>query len=68
MIKAVSPEGVTSRFTYDAYGNIKTVKLGSGSQTISASAVYTANGDQVSSVTDAWARPPPMATTPRQAF
>ena len=51
--KAVSPEGVTSRFTYDAYGNIKTVKLGSGSQTISASAVYTANGDQVSSVTDA---------------
>ena len=53
VIKAVSPEGVTSRFTYDAYGNIKTVKLGSGSQTISASAVYTANGDQVSSVTDA---------------
>ena len=53
MIKAVSPEGVTSRFTYDTYGNIKTVKLGSGSQTISASAVYTANGDQVSSVTDA---------------
>ena len=51
--KAVSPEGVTSRFTYDTYGNIKTVKLGSGSQTISASAVYTANGDQVSSVTDA---------------
>ena len=53
VIKAVSPEGVTSRFTYDTYGNIKTVKLGSGSQTISASAVYTANGDQVSSVTDA---------------
>ena len=53
MTKAVSPEGVTSRFTYDTYGNIKTVKLGSGSQTISASAVYTANGDQVSSVTDA---------------
>ena len=51
--KAVSPEGVTSRFTYDTYGNIKTVKLGSGSQTISASAVYTANVDQVSSVTDA---------------
>ncbi|NLU24550.1 MAG: RHS repeat protein, partial [Clostridiales bacterium] len=51
--KAVSPEGVTSNFAYDTYGNNTSVSLGSGAQKITATAAYTADGNQLASVTDA---------------
>lgn len=55
VLTATSPEGVVSGFTYDAYGNnTKVTVSGSGqTQTISATAAYTADGNQLASVTDA---------------
>ena len=53
VLSATSPEGVVSNFTYDAYGNNTKVTLGSGAKKISAAATYTANGDQLASITDA---------------
>ena len=50
---ATSPEGVVSNFTYDTYGNNTKVTVGSGTSKITATATYTANGDQLSTVTDA---------------
>ena len=44
---------MVSNFTYDAYGNNTKVTLGSGAKKISAAATYTANGDQLASITDA---------------
>ena len=50
---ATSPEGVVSNFTYDTYGNNTKVTVGSGTSKITATATYTTNGDQLSTVTDA---------------
>ena len=50
---ATSPEGVVSNFTYDTYGNNTKVTVGSGTRKITATATYTSNGDQLSTVTDA---------------
>ena len=53
MKSATSPEGVVSNFTYDTYGNNTKVTVGSGTRKITATATYTSNGDQLSTVTDA---------------
>lgn len=53
MVTATSPEGVVSTFTYDTYGNNTLVSVGSGAQSISAAATYTADGNRLQSVTDA---------------
>lgn len=52
VLTSTSPEGVVSNFTYDTYGNNTKVTLGSGTQTISASATYTSDGNFLSTVTD----------------
>ena len=53
VLSATSPEGVVSNFTYDTYGNNTKVTVGSGTKKLTASATYTSNGDQLSTVTDA---------------
>ena len=50
--KATSPTGVTASFAYDTYGNNTSVTLGSSTKKISSSATYTADGNQLSTVTD----------------
>ncbi|MBE6990005.1 MAG: hypothetical protein E7426_04585, partial [Ruminococcaceae bacterium] len=52
---AVDANGVTTTFTYDTYGNNTRVKsVGNGtSSSVSASAAYSSNGNQLASVTDA---------------
>ncbi len=54
VLTATSPEGVISTFTYDEYGNNKSVSVsGNGTtQSLSSTATYTDNGNQLASVTD----------------
>ena len=49
---ATSLEGVVSTFVYDSYGNNTKVTVGNGTKKITTTATYTANGDQLSTVTD----------------
>lgn len=53
VLSATSPEGVVSNFTYDTYGNNTKVTVGSGTKKITSSSTYTANGNLLSTVTDA---------------
>ena len=54
VLSATSPEGVVSNFTYDSYGNNTKVTVGgSSAKKVTSSATYTANGDQLATVTDA---------------
>lgn len=52
VLTATSPEGVSSSFTYDTYGNNTQVSVG-GTKKVTASAAYSADGNQLASVTDA---------------
>ena len=52
VLTATSPEGVSSSFTYDTYGNNTKVSVG-GTKKVTASAAYSADGNQLASVTDA---------------
>ena len=52
VLTATSPEGVSSSFTYDTYGNNTQVSVG-GTKKVRASAAYSADGNQLASVTDA---------------
>lgn len=52
MKSATSPEGVVANFTYDTYGNNTKVTVGSGIKKMSATAAYTTNGNQLTSITD----------------
>ena len=52
VLTATSPEGVSSSFTYDPYGNNTQVSVG-GTKKVTASAAYSADGNQLASVTDA---------------
>ena len=52
VLTATSPEGVSSSFAYDTYGNNTQVSVG-GTKKVTASAAYSADGNQLASVTDA---------------
>lgn len=50
---AKTESGHTYSFAYDTYGNNTQVSISSGAQTLSSSATYTANGNLLSTATDA---------------
>ena len=50
---ATTSEGQTYKFTYDNYGNNTKVSVTAGGKTIQTSAAYTADGNFMSSATDA---------------
>lgn len=52
VLTATTPEGVLTSFTYDAYGNNTGVNQGSGTKKVKVSASYSADGNQLSSLTD----------------
>lgn len=50
---ATTESGHTYSFAYDTYGNNTQVSISSGTQTLSSSATYTANGNLLATATDA---------------
>lgn len=56
VIKAVSAEGLVYEFTYDQWGNNTSVSISNGSNKVTSSAAYSADGNTLVSTTDALAK------------
>ena len=52
LLKETSDAGVVTTYTYDAFGNNTSVSIGSGTSTITSTAVYTADGNRLEKAID----------------